>query len=47
MAAALLTDEPVKLRNLPRVRDIQTTGRLLQEMGLPGRPGEPAKGPRL
>lgn len=33
MAAALLTDEPVKLRNLPRVRDIQTTGRLLQEMG--------------
>ncbi len=33
MAATLLTDEPVKLRNLPRVRDIQTTGRLLQEMG--------------
>ena len=33
MAASLLTDEPVRLRNLPRVRDIQTTGRLLQEMG--------------
>lgn len=33
MAASLLTDEPVKLRNLPRVRDIHTTGRLLREMG--------------
>ena len=33
MAATLLTDEPVRLRNLPKVRDIQTTGRLLQEMG--------------
>ena len=33
MAASLLTDEPVRLRNLPKVRDIQTTGRLLQEMG--------------
>ena len=33
MAASLLTDEPLRLRNLPSVRDIQTTGRLLQEMG--------------
>ena len=33
MAASLLTDEPVRLRNLPKVRDIQTTGHLLQEMG--------------
>ncbi len=33
MAASLLTEEPVRLRNLPRVRDIHTTGRLLREMG--------------
>ena len=33
MAACLLTDEPLRLRNLPDVRDIRTTGRLLQEMG--------------
>ena len=33
MAAALLTDEEVVLRNLPCVRDIQTTGRLLLELG--------------
>ncbi len=33
MAACLLTDETLRLRNLPRLRDIQTTGRLLQEMG--------------
>ncbi len=33
MAASLLTDEPLRLRNLPSVRDIRTTGRLLQEMG--------------
>ena len=33
MAASLLTVAPVRLRNLPRVRDIATTGRLLQEMG--------------
>ena len=33
MAASLLTEEPVTLRNLPQVRDIQTTGRLLRELG--------------
>ena len=44
MAAALLTDEPVKLRNLPRVRDIQTTGRLLQEMGCRVGLNNPRKG---
>ncbi len=33
MAASLLTEEPITLRNLPQVRDIQTTGRLLREMG--------------
>ena len=33
MAAALLTDQEVILRNLPCVRDIQTTGRLLHDLG--------------
>jgi UDP-N-acetylglucosamine 1-carboxyvinyltransferase len=33
MAAALLTDEEIVLNNLPCVRDIQTTGRLLHELG--------------
>src|ERR1700686_1021569 len=33
MAAALLTDEPVVLENIPQVRDIQTTRNLLEEMG--------------
>ncbi|HEV2385821.1 MAG TPA: UDP-N-acetylglucosamine 1-carboxyvinyltransferase [Candidatus Acidoferrales bacterium] len=32
MAACLLTAEPVELRNLPRVRDIQTMARLLKHM---------------
>jgi len=32
MAAALLTDQPVYLRNLPRVRDIATMGKLLAHM---------------
>ena len=34
MAACLLTDEPVELRNLPRVRDIQTMARLLAHMSV-------------
>jgi UDP-N-acetylglucosamine 1-carboxyvinyltransferase len=33
MAAALLTDEPVVLENIPDVRDIQTMRKLLLEMG--------------
>ena len=33
MAAALLTDEPVVLENIPKVRDIETTRRLLAAMG--------------
>src|SRR5215510_3208771 len=33
MAAALLTDEPVILENVPDVRDIQTERRLLESMG--------------
>ena len=32
MAAALLTDQPLLLHNLPRVRDIATMGRLLAHM---------------
>src|SRR5207248_7941694 len=33
MAAALLTEEPVVLENIPQVRDIETTRRLLTAMG--------------
>src|SRR5437899_7322225 len=33
MAAAILTDEPVILENIPQVRDIETTRKLLAEMG--------------
>jgi UDP-N-acetylglucosamine 1-carboxyvinyltransferase len=33
MAAALLTDQPVILENIPQVRDIQTTRNLLASMG--------------
>lgn len=33
MAAALLTEEPVILENIPQVRDIETTRRLLSSMG--------------
>jgi UDP-N-acetylglucosamine 1-carboxyvinyltransferase len=33
MAAALLTEEPVILENVPQVRDIETTRRLLTAMG--------------
>jgi UDP-N-acetylglucosamine 1-carboxyvinyltransferase len=33
IAAALLTDEPVTLENIPQVRDIETTRKLLAAMG--------------
>ena len=33
MAAALLTDQPVILENIPQVRDIQTTRNLIAAMG--------------
>jgi len=33
MAAALLTEEPVIIENIPQVRDIETTRRLLTAMG--------------
>ncbi|MFN7753402.1 MAG: UDP-N-acetylglucosamine 1-carboxyvinyltransferase [Pseudomonadota bacterium] len=33
MCSALLTDRPLELTNLPRLRDVDTTGRLLAGMG--------------
>jgi len=33
MVAALLTDEPVHLSNVPRLRDVETMGRLLRGLG--------------
>src|SRR5205809_4594502 len=33
MAAAILTDEPIILENIPQVRDIETTRKLLAAMG--------------
>jgi len=33
LCAALLTDEPVRLRNVPEVRDIKTMGRVLGALG--------------
>src|SRR5881394_1603114 len=33
MAAAILTDEPIILENIPQVRDIETTRKLLSAMG--------------
>lgn len=34
LAASLLTDQPVVLRNVPRIRDVQTMARLLQTLGV-------------
>src|SRR5437763_13322715 len=33
MAASLLTDEPVLLTNVPRIRDVETMAELLQQVG--------------
>jgi UDP-N-acetylglucosamine 1-carboxyvinyltransferase len=33
MAASLLTDEPVVLMNVPRIRDVETMAELLQQLG--------------
>ena len=33
MAACLLTDEPVLLTNVPRIRDLETMGEILQQLG--------------
>ena len=40
MAASLLTEEPLELTNLPRVRDIFTMKRLLQHMGVEVKPAD-------
>src|ERR1700692_1001462 len=34
MAACLLTDEPVVLTNVPRIRDVETMSELLQQLGV-------------
>ncbi|MDO9611686.1 MAG: UDP-N-acetylglucosamine 1-carboxyvinyltransferase, partial [Serpentinimonas sp.] len=34
LCAALLTDEPVTLRNVPRLRDVATMRSLLEHMGV-------------
>lgn len=34
MAASLLTDEPIVLRNVPRLRDVTTLARILVELGV-------------
>ena len=47
MAAALLTDEPVILENVPRVRDISTLRLLLEELGVDSSFEHDAKGNRL
>src|SRR3954465_3313809 len=39
MAAAILTDEPVVLENIPDVRDIQTERKLLVSLGAEVEPG--------
>ncbi|HTW79878.1 MAG TPA: UDP-N-acetylglucosamine 1-carboxyvinyltransferase [Terracidiphilus sp.] len=39
MAAAILTEDPVTLENIPQVRDISTERRLLQSMGAEVEPG--------
>src|SRR5438093_4317869 len=33
LAACLLTDQPVLLTNVPRIRDVETMGELLQHLG--------------
>src|SRR5437588_9434825 len=33
MAACLLTDQPVRLTNVPRIRDVETMAELLQHLG--------------
>ena len=34
MAAALLTDEPCRISNVPRLRDVETFLTLLERMGM-------------
>jgi len=44
MAAALLTDRPVRLRDVPRLADIANMRTLLSELGVESRPEEPDAG---
>jgi len=41
LCAALLTDEPVTLQNVPRLRDVTTMRQLLENMGVHSRNDEP------
>jgi UDP-N-acetylglucosamine 1-carboxyvinyltransferase len=48
MAASILTDQPLRLTNMPRLADTKFLGRLLQQFGIevtesdgPGRPADP------
>lgn len=41
LCAALLTDEPVTLQNVPRLRDVTTMRQLLENMGVQARSDEP------
>jgi len=47
MAAALLTDQRVTLRNVPRVRDISTLRSLLEDLGVDSSVTHEARGNRL
>src|SRR2546426_1995428 len=40
LAAALLTEGPVRLTNVPRLNDVRTMIRLLERMGVKARAGE-------
>ena len=44
MAAALLTDAPLRLTNMPRLADTRTLGRLLARLGAEVEEGEGAEG---
>jgi UDP-N-acetylglucosamine 1-carboxyvinyltransferase len=44
LAAALLTDEPLRLRRVPGVRDLRTMRRLLAHLGIDGEDEAPAVG---
>jgi UDP-N-acetylglucosamine enolpyruvyl transferase len=45
MPCALLTEEPVTLRNLPRLADVDSFGHLLNQLG--ARPRSRARGRRI
>src|SRR4051812_49046904 len=41
MCAALLSDQPLRLRNVPKLMDIATMAKLLAQMGVDVEPGDP------